>query len=144
MKRIDWRHQYDEKRDKLEADACCVQDFGPSLTQQQFTEDSDVNVIARRFGLTGTMPVLPIDPSHYGDFTNAPDLREALEILRDADEQFMSLPPNIRSRFDNSPAKLWDFIHDPANREEGQRLGIFNPPEPPETVTYVTKLETPT
>lgn len=43
----------------------------------------------------------------------------------------MTLPPEIRTRFDNDPGKLIDFVADPDNRQEAQELGIVNPaPEP--------------
>jgi hypothetical protein len=42
----------------------------------------------------------------------------------------MALPANIRSRFDNDPAKLIDFMENPANREEAESLGLVNKSEP--------------
>lgn len=105
-----------------------------SLTQQSFTQDADINVLARRFGMTNNkMPEVIPDPRLYGDYSNAPDLKTALDIIRDASAHFNQLPPELRFRFQNSPAHFWEFVHNPNNRDEGIRLGIFNPPAPPET-----------
>ena len=37
-------------------DECCIEDFGPSMTQQSQAEEADINTIVKRFGLTGKMP----------------------------------------------------------------------------------------
>ena len=143
--RYGWRHQDDDK-----ADAECRENTGirceeESLTQQHFAKDCDVNVIAKRYGLDQSkMPVAPLDPRAYGDFTNVPDLRTALEQVRTAEEHFNALPPRLRARFDNRPFKLWDFVNDPDNWEEAERLGLLQRPPDPPTVTNVTDTKTPT
>lgn len=141
-----YRVAFDGDPDAIAA-LCTIKDFGESLTQQSFSEDADINVIVRRYGLDNAkMPVAPIDPRYYGDFTDVPDLRTALDIVRDAENRFMDLPAALRSRFDNSAAKLWDFVSNPANAEESVRLGLLarqeenpmdsaggTPPAPPKT-----------
>lgn len=130
----DPRRPYEKVEDDIaraQTDIDCSEE--DSLTQQNFTQDADINVLAKRFGLDrGPIPMIIPDPNAYGDFTNAPDLRAALEIIRAVDEEFMKLDPKIRRRFENSPAKFWDFVHNPDMHDEGVKLGIFNPPKPPE------------
>lgn len=124
--RFTFRTQYDIEADEkigLETATTCED---PSLAQQQFVQDCDINVLARRFGLTDSaMPVGPIDPAHYGDFTDVPDLRTALELVNDAKNKFMALPAKMRERFNNQPGRLWDFVNDPENAEEAVRLGLL-------------------
>lgn len=133
--RFNWRHQYDTNRDEREALACTVQDFGESLTQQHFAEDADINVLAERFGLNrGPMPTVPIDPRFYGDLSDVPDLRTILDIANDAKNRFMALPADLRARFDNEPAKLWQFVNDPVNRAASIELGLLREAETPPTV----------
>jgi hypothetical protein len=129
---FNWRHQYDTDRDTREGDAVRIECLDESLTQQHFTEEADVNTIARRFGLDkGPLPNVPINPNHYGDLSNVPDLRTALDITRDAVNKFMELPPKLRARFHNKPDELWDFVIDPDNAEESVRLGLLTrPPDP--------------
>ena len=117
----------------------------PSLTQQHFTEDADVNTIAHRFGLDkGPLPHVPLDPRYYGDVSDVPDLRTALDLVRDAENKFNELPPRLRARFDNLPGKLWDFVNDPDNWDEAVRLGLLQrPPEPPAEAPPVTTVAPP-
>lgn len=139
-----YRVAYDGDPDNT-AELCCVKDFGESLTQQSFTQDADINVLVKRFGLDNAkLPVAPIDPRFYGDFTDVPDLRTALDIVRDAENRFMDLPAALRARFDNQPGKLWDFVNDPINAEACVQLGLLARPEPdPTSVVAGTAPPTP-
>jgi len=92
-------------------------------------EDADINVIMKRFGITGQMPN-DVRMPEYGDFTEAQDYQEALHVLMYADEQFMRLPGDLRARFQNDPAKFMDFFHDPKNADELITLGLRNAPAP--------------
>ncbi|WNK14135.1 MAG: internal scaffolding protein [Microvirus sp.] len=115
-----FRRQYE---DKIVCGLECLED---PLTQQQFVEEADINTLVRRFGLDKQpMPVAPFDPSHYGDFSNVPDLRTALDLVNDAKNRFMELPPKLRARFHNAPGELWEFVNDPENADEAVRLGLL-------------------
>ena len=142
--RFNWRHQYDLDRDQKEGDNCITECLDESLTQQQFANEADLNTIVRRYGIDkGPLPVAPLDPRLYGDFTNVPDLRTLLDLAHDAREQFAELPPKLRERFNNDPARLWDFVQDPENSEEAVRLGFLKreetPPEPPPPANLAEK-----
>jgi hypothetical protein len=130
--RFKYRLANDVDADIAAGDAAISYNNDETLTQQQFAEDCDLNVLAIRFGLTGKpLPVEAIDPRYYGDMTDVPDLRTALDLVNDAKNKFMDLPSRIRTRFDNQPAKLWAFVNDPDNAEEAVRLGILaRVPEP--------------
>lgn len=123
--RFVWRQAYDQKRDELEGDLAATRCEDPSLTVQSFTEDADVNTIARRFGITD-IPFTPIG-EEVTDLTGAPDLRQILEARREAANHFTALPMKLRKRFRNSPEELWNFLHDPDNRDEAIRLGLITP-----------------
>ena len=127
---LDWRHQYDVARDKKEGDLAALECKDESLTQQHFTEDADINVLAKRFGLT-EIPLTALDPALFRDTTNDPELRDVLDIQRDAKERFLALPAKLRKRFHNSPRELWDFVNDPENAEEAVRLGLLAAPTAP-------------
>lgn len=130
--RFDWRHQYDAARDQVEGDLAAVHDFGEDLAQQQFRDSTDINVLAKRFGLDKQpLPVNAVDPSFYGDLSDLPDLRTALDRINEAKNRFMELDPKLRARFRNDPAELYDFIMDPDNADESVRLGLLvRPPDP--------------
>lgn len=101
-----------------------------SLTQQNFKDDSDINVIVKRFGLTGQLPVGLRVPT-YGDFDQVDDYRTALEIVKAADYAFQQLPPDIRARFNNDPHEFVAFAEDPTNIEEMRKMGLAIPRESP-------------
>lgn len=111
------------------SNAAVVIDDSPSLTVQSMAEDTDLNVIMRRFGVTGQMPDNPRLPV-YGDFTGITDYKSALMAVMDASEHFMELPATVRARFDNDPQKLLEFVSSDGNREEAEKLGLLKPVVP--------------
>lgn len=131
LRGINWRHQGDPVQDRITQEACITYFEDESLTQQHFTEEADLNVLAKRFGLDkGPLPVAPADPRYYGDMSNIPDLRTVLDIAHDAREKFAALPAKLRARFNNQASQLWDFVNDPENADEAVRLGLLARPEP--------------
>lgn len=103
---------------------------GPSMTQQSFAEEVDINTIVRRFGLTGELPQNVVVPQ-VGDFTAVTDFQTAMNVVRSAEEAFAEMPADVRERFSNDPGKFMDFVHDPANRDDAKKLGLLLPdPEP--------------
>lgn len=124
--RFKWRHQYDDEADKREGDLAATVNDEPSMTNQQFRDDADLNVLAKRFGLND-IPVGPLDINAFRDTTGDPELRDVLETQRTARDAFMQLPAKLRTRFHNSPKELWDFVTDPENAEEAVRLGFLTP-----------------
>lgn len=100
----------------------------PSLTQQQFAEESDINYIADRFGLTGELPTV-LDLPRYGDFEGIFDFQTAQNQVLEAQRQFMTLPAKMRARFRNSPQELLEFLEDESNRDEAIALGLVKKPE---------------
>lgn len=114
------------------------------LTQQSAKDECDVNVIIDRIKRGADIPNASPNPPRYGDFTAIPtDLRECLNIVRQADELFMSMDAKVRRRFDNDPAKMLDFLNDDKNRQEAIDLGLVEAPPiaTPENVTPVEKTE---
>lgn len=101
----------------------------PTLAQQQYAEESDINYIADRYGLTGEMPEVLAVPQ-YGDFTGVFDYQTARNAIVAAERAFMSLPAKVRGRFANDPQKLLEFMNDPTNREEADFLGLTKKQEP--------------
>lgn len=108
-----------------------VKDLGKTVQEQR--DDSDINVIVQRYGLTGQLPQvrpkipLEADFREAGDF----DLGAAIRYVRAADAAFMAYPAKIRARFDNDPAQFCAFVENPENRDECIRLGILAKPVPP-------------
>lgn len=94
-----------------------------SKAQQNQKDESDINNIVRRFGLTGELP-LGVRPPQYGDFTSVTDYQTALNAVLEADRVFMMMPYNVRQRFNNSPEEFVDFCSNPENIDEMVKLGL--------------------
>lgn len=95
----------------------------PSLTQQQFAEESDINFIVDRFMKTGHIPT-PATMPQYADYDGVFDFQTAMNVVRQADENFMRMDAKVRARFHNSPQEFLEFFADPANADEAVRLGL--------------------
>lgn len=106
-------------------------------TQQQFKDECDINVILDRFGMTGQLPMMTVQPME-GDFTEIGDYQSALEAVRMANENFMTLPSKIREKFGQDPRKFVDFCVDPANIESVREMGLA-PAGTPLPVVKVTQ-----
>ena len=98
----------------------------PSLTQQQFKEESDINTIVDRFMKSGVMPN-PVNMPQYIDYEGVFDFQSAMNTVRQADENFMRMDAKIRARFNNSPQEFLEFFGNPENVEEAIRLGLATP-----------------
>lgn len=108
----------------------------PTLTQQQFRDEVDINTIVRNFGLTGELPENGAYPA-YSDFAEIIDYHTAMNVIRAADEAFMALPAEARARFANDPQRLMEFVADKNNAAEAAKLGLtrtllapYTPPTP--------------
>lgn len=124
-----YRRRHDRVADARARANACVRDFDPSKTQQSMSVDCDLNVLVKRFGIDkDPIPPAVFDPSFYGDLPEGLDLRTALDRVRDAEARFMRLPADLRAYFHNDPARLWQFVNDPANADEAVRLGLLHRP----------------
>ena len=102
----------------------------PSLTQQHYAPECDINNIIARYRTTGMMvdPLASRRPIQYGDYTAVPDYQSAQQIVCDAQEAFDALDARTRRRFANNPADLLAFLSDEANRDEAIKLGLIISP----------------
>lgn len=98
----------------------------PSLTQQQFAEEADINVIVNRFLKTGEMPEAKVAPQ-YADYEGVFDFKSAMNAVRAGQESFAEMPASIRARFHNSPQEFLEFCADGENHDEAVKLGLIVP-----------------
>lgn len=103
-----------------------------SLTQQQFKEESDINTIVDRFMKSGVMPN-PVNMPQFMDYEGVFDFQSAMNVVRQADENFMRLDAKVRARFNNSPQEFLEFFANPENVDEAIRLGLAIPQAVAET-----------
>jgi len=140
MKRTEFlRSGFNYDVDEASVESGLSLDVADCVVQQQFAEETDINTIVRRFGVTGELPVSVRHPM-VGDFTAVTDFQSALNALRQAEAGFADLPARVRARFDNDPGQLLLFLDDEANRKEAVELGIVMP-EPEKTRDAVQAID---
>lgn len=101
----------------------------PSMTQQQFKDEADINYIVSMYDSSGVMPTFhgdgqPAQPV-FGDFASLPDnAQEMYNCMIEAKNNFDSLPLEVRKRFNYDPAAFLDFVDNPANLDELAAMGL--------------------
>ena len=95
----------------------------PTLAQQHFKDQCDINRIVKQYAATGEVPGnarMPLPD----DFVGVTDYHSAMNAVRRGEEAFAALPAFTRDRFKNDPALFVDFCLDPQNRAEAEKLGL--------------------
>lgn len=98
---------------------------GESLTQQHFKEECETINIIKKHDRNGIIEHVQRGQARYGDFSQVADYREALDLVRDAQDEFMTIPSDIRKKFDNDPGKFYEFVSNPDNKEELKQMGFI-------------------
>lgn len=98
----------------------------PSLTVVSAQDETDINSIVRRFGLTGELPKDVRMPT-FEDYEQVYDFHSAMNMVAEAKEAFMKMPADVRTRFQNDPNDFLYFVMDDRNRAEAKRLGLLMP-----------------
>lgn len=96
----------------------------PSRVQAQFQKECDVNEILKKYKKTGMLTHTAKTQLQYMDHTQLPDLHTAMIQLTTAQQTFDALPAELRKRFANSPAEMYEFLANPDNNEEAVKLGL--------------------
>lgn len=119
------RSAYNYDMEQASNEAAWVDGGEESPTVQSEKDNTDINIIVKRFGLTGTVPAnhrLPME----GDYVGVTDYHSALNAVMAADEAFLQIPAEIRARFNNDPQAFHDFVVNPENGKELVEMGLAN------------------
>lgn len=103
---------------------------GKQLTKQSDALETDINRIINRFVAHLHVPDPNAPQPTYGNFADMPDFHTALNRVKEAENQFMQLPSQIRRHVENDPGKFLDMVHDPTRKEELVELGLLPGHEP--------------
>jgi len=98
----------------------------PTLAQQHFKEQCDINRIVKQYAATGTVPGNVRMPLQE-DFVGITDYHTAMNAVRRGEEAFSALQPHVRERFKNDPAQFVEFCLNPDNKAEAEKLGLVDP-----------------
>lgn len=102
----------------------------PTMTQQHYKDQTDINRIVERFLSTGELPQAAVLPT-YADYEGVFDFQTAQNALVAGNRAFMSLPAKMRARFENDPQKYMEFCTNEENRDELKKMGLLKPEKQP-------------
>ena len=100
---------------------------GESMTQEQFAEESEINNILRSHDRNGVIEHINRGNAIYGDFSEVTDFSDALDQIKEAQNEFQNIPWQIREKFENDAGQFFKFASNPDNLAELQELGLANP-----------------
>lgn len=103
----------------------------PSMAQQQYKDETDINnIIKRHGGADAAYRALARGGGVYADFSNLSDYQTMLHEVSRAQEAFLLLPAELRARFRNDPGELLQFVQNSSNYDEAVSLGLVEPKPP--------------
>ena len=108
--------------------ACSFETTGESMTQEHFREETEILNIIKRHDRNGVIDHINKGSAIYGDFSEITDYRDMIHKLREADSAFAQVPSDIRKRFENDPAKFFNFVTDSSNYEALADMGLVIKP----------------
>lgn len=126
---------YDRRKASL---ACGLECYDLSRTQQSQKDEADINMIVKRFGLTGQLPSNVRAPT-FGDFDQVNDFQTAMNVIVEAERSFMKMPAEVRSRFNHSPQLFVEFCSDEKNLPEMRKLGLAIPEKKADNTSEAAK-----
>ena len=104
---------------------------------QSFAESTDIHAILRRFE-NGEVDVLEKVQGFYGDITEMPHTyAEALQRIADSEKVFMSLPVDVRAKFNHS---FSEFLAASQDADFLDRIGL-KPDVQTEPVPFVPEVD---
>ncbi len=116
--------------------------YDDGRTKQSHKDETDIVKIMARFDRTGTISHVAKHEGSYADYSDF-DYHTQLQKLTKGREIFDELPAELRREFNQSPAAFFEFVNDPANKDDllkklpalaapGDQLrGTPEAPEPP-------------
>lgn len=124
-----WNHDTDAE--SLRTATTCSD---PSLTKQEFKDETDINVILDRFMKTKELPPMAL-PEHFLDLSGRKTYFEMASQVAEANEKFYLLDADTRAQFQNDPTKWADAVvsaTEHGDRKALREMGIDVPDEPAE------------
>ena len=108
---------------------CFFETTGESMTQQHFKEESEINNIIKKHDKNGIIESVARGNARYGDFSLVQDYKSSLDTIREANDNFMEIPSEIRKQFNNNAGEFFNFVQDPNNQSELIKMGLTKTPE---------------
>ena len=99
----------------------------PSLTQQQFKDECEIESLLKAHNLSQVMGIVNNHGQQplYGDVSDIPDFHDAQNHVARATEYFEGLSSDVRSRFNNSLSEFLTTLNNPDAREALTEMGVL-------------------
>lgn len=98
----------------------------PSRTVQDGKDEADINVLVRRFGVTGSINGIARPPA-LTEFGEIFDFQTAMDMINAANRSFMEMSAETRARFMNDPGRFVEFCSKEENLDEMRKMGLAVP-----------------
>lgn len=114
----------------------------PSMTKQEFKNECDINNVIKQFKPHHMAAMLQanLNSGAYTDLPDSYDYQQSLDLVREAERQFLTVPAKVRERFGQDPGQFLAFLNNPDNLKEARDLGLAKPEvAPPPPVEVIVK-----
>lgn len=103
------------------------------ITEQHHKDEVDIKVILKRHGLLKIHPNdLRPDPTIWQHGNGIlPSFQEMNNVVVSMKQAFYKIPASIREKFRNDPTAFVEFVSNPDNRADIEKLGISTAHLPP-------------
>ena len=98
-----------------------------SRTKQSFKDECDINQILAKYQTQGIVDHINKHEPQYGETTSL-TYQDSMQIVAKANSMFEELPATVRKRFNNQPEQFLDFVQNPENKSELQKMGLLKTP----------------
>lgn len=99
----------------------------PSLTQQQFKDECEIESLLKAHNLGQVMGILNNHQRQplYGDVSDIPDFHDSQNHVARATEYFQGLPSDVRAQFNNNLGEFLSALNNPSAREALTDMGVL-------------------
>lgn len=98
----------------------------PGLTKQSFKDECDINNLMAQYRATGDFTHVARTSPQYGDYSNVEDYQTAVNIVKEANQQFLELSAEARLACDNDPNIFMEMVSNPDKRDLCLHLGLLD------------------
>lgn len=96
---------------------------GPVITKQDGKRDADINFILKNYEKTGVISNISSKEPIFGDFSQAIEYDQALNLVKKTEEEFMKWPATARELARNDPKVALEMLADEGGRAALEALG---------------------
>lgn len=118
------RSQSDDLGDIMSLETGIDCSAAPDTARQEFKDESDINLLLSRFGVTGRNT-----PPTFGEVDYSLDLQQALGAIHDAKRTYARLPIELREKYE-SWQSLLNAVEDGSFEGEVQPRTVPSVPTP--------------